>query len=156
MILPVLITLAFVQSGITGDWLVVGSHREAVMAVNRTTLSREADTASVTVLMGMFKAEAAQPSPALIQYYLSDETFDCRSSSRIEHEVRVYGVEGEMLGTSLPDHEPQLRPGSIYGDILTMVCTTDLSLAAEGYVTPLDVIRGENAQRHSLGLEIID
>lgn len=153
MILSTLLLMGFAQTPSAPDWLVIGSHREAVMAVDRASLIRTGDKVSVTVLMGMFKAEPAQASSKMIQYYLSNETFDCTRRTRTEHEVRVYGPEDGQLGVSPPDPEPPVRPGSIYYESLTAVCDGGVSLQGDGYATPLDVISGESALRRSNGLD---
>lgn len=138
------------------DWLIIGSHRQAAMAVDRAKLSRTQDTASVSILMGNFQPETAGTPPTTIQYYVSDETFNCASQSRVEHAVRVYSPSGEMLGTSIPDTDTTIRTGSIFHDVYSAVCTGGAKLEGSGYTTAIDAIRAEGKNRRLRGLEVGD
>jgi hypothetical protein len=138
------------------DWLIIGSHRQAVMAVDRASLSRTRNTASVAVLMGNFQPETAGTPPTTIQYYVSDETFSCESESRVEHEVRVYSPSGEMLGTSPADTDTTIRTGSIYQDVYSAVCAGGAKLGGSGYATAIEAIRAEDKNRRLSGLEVAD
>ena len=124
------------------------------MGVDRASLSRSGSTVSATVLMGTFEPEIAQGSTAQIQYYLSDETFDCATQSRVEHEVRVYSPDGTLLGTSPPDPDTSLLTGSAYYTIYESLCADDSRLQGGGHASALDAIRDEARKRQASGLAV--
>ncbi len=152
-ILTLLIGLTLPQSE---DGVVVASHQEAAVAIDRTTVRRSGNRVSATMLMGMFRPETPPGSTAEVKYYLSDETVDCTARARFEHEVRVYSPEGEMLGTSPPDPDTSIGTGSAYAKIYETLCAAESGLEGEGHATPLEAIRAEATERRASGRAVND
>lgn len=140
----------------TEDWVVIASHQEAAIGVDRTSVRRSDGTVSATVLMGMFVPETPPGTSAQMQYYLSDETIDCAAVTRVEHAVRIYSPEDVLLGTTAPDPEPGIRSGSMYGSLHQALCDAESGLAGDGHATPLIAIQAEAAERRATGRAVND
>lgn len=138
------------------DWVVVASQEEATLAVDRTTVRRSPDHVSATVLMGLFAPETPPGTTVAMQYYLSDETVDCTAQTRVEHEVRIYGSNGALLGKSAPDPNASIRTGSMVHEVYEALCAGEPGLAGIGHATPLEAIRAEAAARRATGRTVND
>jgi len=137
-------------------WVVVASQDQAVLAVERTTIRRSGDHVSATILMGMFRPETPPGTTIPMQYYLSDETMDCSAQTRVEHEVRVYGSDGTLLGRSPTDPNAGIRTGSMVHDVYEALCAGEPEPVGDGHATPMAAIRAEAAERRATGRAVND
>lgn len=138
------------------DWAIVGSHEEAAIAIDRTTVRRSGNRVYATVLMAMFRPETPPGTTATMQYYRSDESVDCVAHERFEHEVRIYSPDDALLGTSPPDPDTSIRAGSMYQRVYDSLCDAEAGLAGDSYANPLAVIRAEAGQRRATGRAVND
>lgn len=138
------------------DWAIVGSHEEAVIAIDRTTVRRSGSRVHATVLMAMFRPETPPGTAHSMQYYRSDESVDCAARERFEHEVRIYSPDDALLGTSPPDPDTSIGEGSMYQRVYDTLCGEGASIAGDGYASPLEVIRAEAEQRRATGRAVKD
>ena len=156
MTLLLIALLAGLSLPSTEDWVVIASHQEAAIGVDRTSVRRSGGTVSATVLMGLFVPETPPGATAAMQYYLSDETVDCAALTRVEHEVRIYSPEGVLLGNSPPDPDTGIRAGSMSGSLHEALCDEAAGLDGEGHADPLTAIQAEAADRRATGRAVND
>lgn len=130
----------------TADWVIVASHSEAAMGIDRASMKREGNRVTAMVLMGLFEADTLRDG-ALVQYHLSHETFDCTLRTRTEQRVGLYGPGNDFIGLSEPlEADATVRPGSIYNDILIAACTR-VGLGGPGSPDPLAAVEREREKR---------
>jgi len=138
------------------DWVIVASHREAAMGIDRASLSRSGDQATASVLMGTFKPETFNDG-STVSFYISRETFRCDARTRTEVTVTAFDPMGEVAYQA-PHVEADLlvQPGSIYENVLVAACDGQTGLGGLGFAQPLEAIDAERTKRVAAGLQVVD
>ncbi|RYG12656.1 MAG: hypothetical protein EON96_13530 [Caulobacteraceae bacterium] len=138
----------------TQDWVIVASNPDAAAGVDRFSLSRQANLASASVLMGTFAVEEFSDGSA-VRYYISRELFDCERRTRTEKTVALFDASGVRVGRTrgLERHRP-VQPGSLYDELLLAVCGEAAAPTGPGWDDPLMAVERERERRVAASLPV--
>lgn len=140
----------------TSDWVIVASHSEAAMGIDRASLSRNSAEATASVLMGNFEPEPFDDGTK-VSFYISREVFRCDARTRTELTVTAFDDSGGVVFEA-PHTETDraIVPGSIYDDLLVAACNGQTGLGGLGFAQPMEAIRAERTKRITAGLPVVD